>query len=75
MHDYDVAIVGAGVVGLACARAAARTRRSVLLVERHASFGQETSSRNSQVVDAGFYYEPTSNKARLCARGNRSVRA
>jgi len=75
MHDYDVAIVGAGVVGLACARAAARTRRAVLLVERHASFGQETSSRNSQVVHAGFYYEPTSNKARLCARGNRSVRA
>jgi len=75
MHDYDVVIIGAGVVGLACARAAARVRRSVLLVERHASFGQETSSRNSQVVHAGFYYEPTSNKARLCARGNRSLRA
>lgn len=75
MHDYDVVIVGAGVIGLACARAAVRARRSVLLVERHASFGQETSSRNSQVVHAGFYYEPGSNKARLCARGNRSLRA
>jgi L-2-hydroxyglutarate oxidase LhgO len=75
VHDYDVVIIGAGVVGLACARAAARTRRSVLLVERNASFGQETSSRNSQVVHAGFYYEPGSNKARLCARGNRSLRA
>jgi L-2-hydroxyglutarate oxidase LhgO len=75
MPDYDVVIVGAGVVGLACARSAARSGRSVLLVERHTSCGQETSSRNSQVVHAGFYYEPKSNKARLCARGNQSLRA
>jgi L-2-hydroxyglutarate oxidase LhgO len=68
--SYDVAIVGAGVVGLACARAVSATGRSVLVLERHRRFGQETSSRNSGVVHAGLYYAPGSLKATLCVPGN-----
>ena len=73
--DVDVAVVGAGVVGLACARALAVRGRAVALLERHERFGVETSSRNSEVLHAGIYYEAGSLKARLCAAGNRSLYA
>jgi L-2-hydroxyglutarate oxidase LhgO len=69
--DVDAIIVGAGVVGLACAQRLASTGRSVVVVERHGSFGQETSSRNSEVIHAGIYYPTGSLKARLCVEGNR----
>ncbi|MBE2188783.1 MAG: NAD(P)/FAD-dependent oxidoreductase [Candidatus Kapabacteria bacterium] len=68
MLDYDVIIIGAGVVGLACA-ARLSVRQSVLVLERHSSFGQETSSRNSEVIHAGIYYQPGSLKAKLCVAG------
>jgi L-2-hydroxyglutarate oxidase LhgO len=70
---WDVVVVGAGVVGLACARAARATGRSVLVLERHESFGRETSSRNSGVIHAGLYYAPGSLKAALCVPGNRAL--
>ncbi len=73
--DWDIVVVGAGVVGLACAERLARAGRSVLVVERHARFGQETSSRNSQVIHAGMYYPTGSLKATLCVRGNASLYA
>ena len=73
--DADVVVVGAGAVGLACAAALSRTGLSVVVAERHASPGQETSSRNSQVVHAGIYYPAGSWKAGLCVRGNRSLSA
>jgi L-2-hydroxyglutarate oxidase LhgO len=73
--DFDVVVVGAGVVGLACARGLAVRGHEVLVLERHERFGVETSSRNSEVVHAGLYYPPGSLKARLCARGNRSLLA
>jgi L-2-hydroxyglutarate oxidase LhgO len=66
--QIDVVIVGAGLVGLACAEVLAR-RHSVLVVERHRRVGEETSSRNSGVVHAGIYYPKASLKARLCLRG------
>ncbi len=66
--DYDVLVVGAGVVGLACAAALSATR-SVLVVERHDGICRETSSRNSEVVHAGVYYPEGSRKALSCVRG------
>ena len=65
----DVVVVGAGVVGLACAREFARGGRDVVVLERHGQIGTETSSRNSEVIHAGIYYDTGTAKARLCVRG------
>ena len=65
----DCIVIGAGVVGLAVARALARNGREVLVLERHNAFGTETSSRNSEVIHAGIYYPTGSLKARMCVRG------
>lgn len=65
----DVLVIGAGVVGLACAAALARAGRSVVVVERQRGIARETSSRNSQVLHAGLYYPTSSWKARLCVAG------
>ena len=65
----DAVVIGAGVVGLAAARALARAGRDVLVLEREAAFGAQTSSRNSEVIHAGIYYPAGSLKARLCVRG------
>lgn len=73
--DTDAVVIGAGVVGLACAQALAERGHEVLVLERHERFGVETSSRNSEVVHAGIYYPAGSLKAMLCARGNASLYA
>ena len=65
----DAAVIGAGVVGLAVARALARAGREVVVLERRDSIGAETSSRNSEVIHAGIYYPSGSLKAQLCVRG------
>ncbi|WP_037340990.1 NAD(P)/FAD-dependent oxidoreductase [Saccharospirillum impatiens] len=65
----DVIVIGAGVVGLAIARRFALAGQSVLVLEQHPTPGQETSSRNSEVLHAGIYYRPGSLKARLCVQG------
>ncbi|MCG8382171.1 MAG: NAD(P)/FAD-dependent oxidoreductase [Gammaproteobacteria bacterium] len=67
--DVDTIVIGGGVVGLAVARACARSGRQVLIVERHAQIGEETSARNSEVIHTGIYYPKDSLKAQLCVRG------
>jgi L-2-hydroxyglutarate oxidase LhgO len=75
MHDVDCVIAGAGVVGLAIARALALSGREVLVVEQAGAIGTVTSSRNSEVVHAGIYYAPGSLKARLCVEGRQRLYA
>jgi L-2-hydroxyglutarate oxidase LhgO len=71
MEKTDIAIIGAGVVGLAVAERLSRAGKSIVVVERCDSFGRETSSRNSEVIHGGMYYPAGSLKARLCVEGNR----
>ena len=66
-------VVGAGVVGLACARSLARSGREVLLLEAEHLICSGTSSRNSEVIHAGIYYEPGSLKARGCTQGRSAL--
>jgi L-2-hydroxyglutarate oxidase LhgO len=73
MFKIDTVVVGAGVIGLAAARALALRGREVLVLERDDRVGQETSSRNSEVVHAGLYYPPGSLKARLCVEGRHAL--
>ena len=68
-ETVDCIVAGAGIVGLAIARALARAGREVVVVERNAWIGNETSSRNNEVVHAGFLYAPGSLRARLCRPG------
>jgi len=70
MAEIDILVVGAGVVGLAVAERLSRSGRRIVVVERHESFGRETSSRNSEVIHCGMYYAESLLKTRLCVRGN-----
>ncbi|MBI4811126.1 MAG: FAD-dependent oxidoreductase, partial [Ignavibacteriales bacterium] len=73
--EVDVVIIGGGVVGLACAAESTLHGFSTLLIERHESFGQETSSRNSEVIHSGIYYPAGSLKAQLCVAANKKIYA
>jgi L-2-hydroxyglutarate oxidase LhgO len=71
MEQIDVAVIGAGVTGLASARAIARSGRSVCVIERHSRPGLDTSTHNSGVIHAGIYYPAGTLKAQLCVDGRR----
>ncbi|HVZ74030.1 MAG TPA: NAD(P)/FAD-dependent oxidoreductase [Polyangia bacterium] len=71
--NVDVAVIGAGVVGLATARALARAGRDVLVLEATAAIGTGVTARNSEVIHAGLYYATGSLKARLCVAGRRAL--
>jgi L-2-hydroxyglutarate oxidase LhgO len=73
--ESDVVVIGAGVIGLACAAALARDGRSVVVLERHGALAQETSARNSEVIHAGIYYPTGSLKAELCVAGRDALYA
>ena len=69
LAEIDVAIIGAGVIGLATAREIAQEKKEVFVFEKNRTFGLETSSRNSEVIHAGIYYPEDSLKAKLCVEG------
>lgn len=67
--ETDVVVIGAGVVGLACARELALAGCEVVILEANRAIGMETSSRNSEVIHGGLYYPSGSLKAALCVEG------
>ncbi len=69
--DFEVVVVGAGVVGLAVGAELSKETSSLVVVEKHKKFGQETSSRNSEVIHSGIYYPSGSLKAQLCVAGQK----
>lgn len=69
METVKITIIGAGVVGLAIAAELSKKYDNIILLERHEKFGQETSSRNSEVIHSGMYYPTGSLKAQLCVKG------
>jgi len=69
VERVETVVIGAGVVGLAVARALALAGQEVLILEAAETFGTETSSRNSEVIHAGIYYPSGSLKARCCVAG------
>lgn len=75
MDEVGAIVIGAGVVGLAIARALARAGHDVMILERERQFGTITSSRNSGVIHAGLYYSDGSLKAQLCVEGRQRLYA
>jgi len=69
METVDAVVIGAGVVGLAVAKALAESGREVIVLEAEDAIGTHTSSRNSEVIHAGIYYPQGSLKARACVEG------
>lgn len=73
MDEVECVVVGAGVVGLAAARALALAGCEVVVLDRAFTIGFETSSRNSEVIHGGLYYPPGSLKARSCVEGRQRL--
>lgn len=73
MFKVEAVVIGAGVVGLAIARALALRGTEVVVLEKERAIGQGVSSRNSEVIHAGLYYPPGSLKAQLCVSGRRAL--
>jgi len=70
METANIAIIGAGVVGLAIAAKISEKNEGVYVFEKNARYGQETSSHNSAVIHSGIHYPKNSLKAKLCVKGN-----
>src|SRR5205809_3714013 len=75
MDSLDCVVIGAGIVGLAVARAFALAGREVVILEAEDAIGTHTSSRNSEVIHAGIYYPQGSLKARACVEGRERLYA
>jgi len=70
---FQITIIGAGVIGLSIANELSKYYKDILVLEKWEHFGEETSSRNSEVIHAGIYYPKGSLKAQLCVAGNESL--
>ena len=70
-YNTDCLIIGGGVSGLAIGRNLSKHFDNIFIVERNYSLGQETSSRNSEVIHAGIYYKKNSLKSNLCIEGKK----
>ena len=70
MEKVKTVVIGAGAIGLAIAYELSKYDSDVVVVEKENGFGKHTSSRNSEVIHAGYYYPPGSLKAKLCVEGN-----
>jgi len=73
MEEMNIAIIGAGVVGLAIAAKISERNESVYVLEKNARYGQETSTHNSGVIHSGIHYPRNSLKAKLCVKGNSMI--
>lgn len=73
MDSIEYLVIGAGVIGLACAMELSKISNEVVVIDTNDSIGQETSSRNSEVIHAGIYYNKDSLKARFCASGKNKL--
>lgn len=73
IERVQAVVIGAGVVGLAVARALAQRGDEVFVLEQRPHVGMETSSRNSEVIHGGLYYPPLSYKARFCVEGKETL--
>ena len=75
MDKVDITIIGSGIVGLAIAKELSEKypNKDIVVLEKHDAYGQETSSRNSEVVHAGIYYTPGSKKAKFCVQGKKML--
>jgi L-2-hydroxyglutarate oxidase LhgO len=72
LPKFDITIIGAGVVGLSIARALSKQKKySILIIEKNESFGEETSSRNSEVIHSGIFNNINSSKYKFCKEGNK----
>ncbi|MCM8796182.1 MAG: FAD-dependent oxidoreductase [Candidatus Omnitrophica bacterium] len=69
MEKIDITVVGAGIIGLAVAYELSKDYKDIFIIEKNSSFGQETSSRNSEVIHAGIYYPKDSLKTKTCIEG------
>jgi L-2-hydroxyglutarate oxidase LhgO len=72
-YHVETCVIGAGVIGLAVARALAQAGKEVLVLDRASMIGSETSARNSEVIHAGLYYPPSSFKGRFCVQGKQHL--
>jgi len=71
--DFKIAVIGAGVVGLAITRELTKYYENIIVIEKNEKSGQETSSRNSEVIHSGIYYPQNSLKAELCVKGQKII--
>lgn len=73
MDKVNITIIGAGVIGLAVGYELSLKYKDVLIIEKNYSFGQEISSRNSEIIHAGIYYPKNSLKAKTCVEGKKLI--